>query len=161
MPDCLLILPLHGLRGKFFIGESAEREVQPLPCGLEGRSKRARDIGNSVASLVVLTGIERGAQPRCPFSGTRKRAKKSAGPEPIKITGFRCTFSGGKKYQKAPAPGSHKNHFQAGNFITRAGAPHSNNKISFPLGRLFVDGTKGAVQRQRQRQRHKRKRLPF
>ena len=60
-----------------------------------------------------------------PFSGARKRAKKSA------------------------APGSHKNHFQTGNFITRAGcAPHSNNKISNPFERLFVNGSKGAVQRQ-------------
>ena len=79
-----------------------------------------------------------------------------------------CTFLGTKKYQKMPAPGSHKNHFQAGNFITRAGfAPRSNNKISFPLERLFVDGTKGADKRPRLRlrlrlrPRHKRKRIPF
>ena len=71
-----------------------------------------------------------------PFSDARKRAKKSAGPGP------------------------HKNHFQAGNFITRAGcAPRSNNKISNPLGRLFIDGAKGPVKRKQQQR--KRKRLSF
>ncbi len=68
----------------------------------------------------------------CPFSGARKRAKKSAGPGP------------------------HKNHFPAGNFITRAGfAPHSNNKISNPLGRLFIGGAKGPDKRQRQQRKRK------
>ena len=61
-----------------------------------------------------------------------------------------------KKYQKAPGPGPHKNHFQAGNFITRAGfAPHSNNKISNPLGRLFIDG---APRQKRKRQKRQQQR---
>ena len=100
-----------------------------------------------------------------PFSGARKRAKKSAAPGSHKNhfqagNEFICTFSGGKKYQKAPGPGPHKKHFQAGNFITRAGfAPSSNNKISSPLERRFIDGAKGPVKRQRQP--HKRKRLSF
>ena len=43
-----------------------------------------------------------------------------------------------------------KNHFQTGNFITRAGIPRSNNKISSPFERLFVDGAKGPDKRQQQ-----------
>ena len=86
-----------------------------------------------------------------------------------KTVGSASRANGYRVGARLGAPGFHKNHFQTGNFITRAGFPRSNNKISGPFERLFVDGSKGAVKRQRprprqrprQQQRHKRKRLSF
>ena len=111
-------------------------------CGLEGRGARARQCGNSVAQPVVLAGKGKGGQALAdvlfPAGKSTKKGRPASGP----------------------GPGPHKNHFQAGNFITRAGfAPHSNNKISNPLGRLFIDGAKGPDKRQQQR--HKRNNFLF
>ena len=50
----------------------------------------------------------------------RAESTGSVPREVTQIAGFICTFLGAKKYQKTPGPGPHKNHFQAGNFITRA-----------------------------------------
>ncbi len=80
--------------------------------------------------------------------------------EPQKSLILYVLFWAQKSIKKRPPQGATKITFKR-EILQLARFPRSDNKISNPFERLFVDGSKGAVQRQRQqaRQRHKRKRF--